>query len=217
MFEQQSAFAAQVSLSGLHSAPPHMPPLQLRSQQSCALVQDWPFGTHTARQEVPTCPATGWHLPLQQVAPVEHSSAAAEQVPGPSAHVPPAQEPEQQSPGMLHVPPTAWHAALPTQCPPVSHSAEQQSALDAQASLLPVQPTVSTHVLPGSQRLEQQSAGSAQVPPPAAHVPSPEPAPLDPPQPAITATRSSLQSQIVRMPSTLRHALTHAQPSIIAQ
>src|SRR5579871_55038 len=67
MFEQQSALAAQGSLSTLQRVAPQTPPLQPSEQQSSAFVQATPSATqmfvHCLR---PDMPVTGSQRPLQQ-------------------------------------------------------------------------------------------------------------------------------------------------------
>jgi hypothetical protein len=68
MFEQQSALWTQVSLSTLHSAPPHLPALQLRSQQSVAFAHAAPLPSQMSAHCVwPAWPSTGSQRELQQL------------------------------------------------------------------------------------------------------------------------------------------------------
>ena len=68
MFEQQSPFAVHGVLSSPHSAPPHVPPLQFKLQQSVAFAQVWPSATHSGMHWVtPVWPCTGSQRPLQHV------------------------------------------------------------------------------------------------------------------------------------------------------
>jgi hypothetical protein len=93
MFEQQSAFAVQRSLSTLQSVVPQTPPLQPSEQQSSALVQATPSATQRfVHCRTPDMPVTGSQRPLQQspsaaqVAPeVAHWPAVAVAPPAPTA------------------------------------------------------------------------------------------------------------------------------------
>lgn len=67
MFEQQSPFAVQLSLSTLQSVVPQTPPLQPREQQSSAFVQATPSATQMlVHCLTPDIPVTGSQRPLQQ-------------------------------------------------------------------------------------------------------------------------------------------------------
>jgi hypothetical protein len=69
MFEQQSAFAAQLSLSTLHSPPPQRPPKQPSEQQSSAFVHATPSAKHAfVHCTTPAWPVTGSQRPLQHCA-----------------------------------------------------------------------------------------------------------------------------------------------------
>jgi hypothetical protein len=103
MFEQQSAFAAQVSLSTLQSVAPQTPPLQPSEQQSSAFAQATPSATQRfVHCRTPDMPVTGSQRPLQQ------SPSAAQVVPEavhcPTVAAPPA--------------PTLPPAPVPTLAPP---------------------------------------------------------------------------------------------------
>ena len=66
MFEQQSAFAVQDSLSTLHRPPPHRPPKQPSEQQSSAFVHATPSAKHAlVHWMTPAWPVTGSQRPLQ--------------------------------------------------------------------------------------------------------------------------------------------------------
>jgi hypothetical protein len=82
MFEQQSAFAPQLSLSTLQSVAPQTPPLQPSEQQSSAFAQATPSATQRfVHCRTPDMPVTGSQRPLQQ------SPSAAQLVPE-AAHCP---------------------------------------------------------------------------------------------------------------------------------
>ena len=69
MFEQQSAFAAQLSLSTLQSPPPQRPLKQPSEQQSSAIVQAMPSATQRlAHWVTPDIPVTGSQRALQHSA-----------------------------------------------------------------------------------------------------------------------------------------------------
>jgi len=93
MFEQQSAFAVQLSLSTLQRLAPQTPPLQPSEQQSSAVVQATPLATQRlVHCRTPDTPVTGSQRPLQQSpsaaqdAPeATHCPAVADAPPAPTA------------------------------------------------------------------------------------------------------------------------------------
>jgi len=69
MFEQQSAFCVQLSLSILHSPPPHRPLKQPSEQQSSAFAQATPSAKQAfVHWTTPAMPVTGSQRPLQHCA-----------------------------------------------------------------------------------------------------------------------------------------------------
>lgn len=84
MFEQHCELVVQGSLCTAQICPPHVPLLQLRSQQSIAFSQAAPFPAHTfAHWVTPVIPCTGSQRELQQslVGPAVHDAPGARQVP----------------------------------------------------------------------------------------------------------------------------------------
>lgn len=107
MFEQQSAFAVQGSLSTLQSVGPQTPPLHPSEQQSSAWVHATPLATQMlVHCLTPDIPVTGSQRPLQQ-------SVSAAQV-RPEAWHWPAPGPAPPLPGLPPVP-----VAVPS-LPPVA-------------------------------------------------------------------------------------------------
>src|SRR6185437_14408520 len=106
MFEQQSAFAEQLSLSTLQSVAPQTPPWQPSEQQSSAVAQATPLATQRfVHCLTPDIPVTGSQRPLQQ------SPLATQAVPE-EAHCPAAGAPA------APLAPPVPACATPPPCPP---------------------------------------------------------------------------------------------------
>ena len=120
MFEQQSEFAEQLSLSTLQSPPPQTPPKHPREQQSRAVWHATPSARQTlAHASTPLMPVTGSQRLLQQSALAAHVAPAAWQLPPAGAtHRPPLHRPEQQAPPCVQASPCSTHAG-PAVVPPV--------------------------------------------------------------------------------------------------
>ena len=77
MSEQHSPFAAQLSLSTLHSPPPHRPLKQPSEQQSSAFVH----ATPSAKQAFVHCTTPAWPVTGAQRA-LQHCAFSVQSVPG---------------------------------------------------------------------------------------------------------------------------------------
>jgi hypothetical protein len=133
MFEQQSAFAAQLSLSILQSPPPQRPLKQPSEQQSSAVVQATPSATQRlAHWVTPDIPVTGSQRALQHSAFIVQAAPDAWQLPDvvapppcpPPAWAPPPPPPTPEAPR----PPAA---ALPSTPPRPAWLVPQADAASA--------------------------------------------------------------------------------------
>lgn len=109
MFEQHWELVVHGSLCTAQIGPPHVPLLQLRSQQSIAFTHAAPLPAHAfAHCVTPVIPCTGSQRELQQslVVPAVHEAPGARQLPA-GRHTLPWHRPEQQASAGPHAVPSA--------------------------------------------------------------------------------------------------------------
>jgi hypothetical protein len=207
MFEQQSALTVQFSDWTSQIAPPHVPPLQLRSQQSVALEQVAPLPRQKLVHCVtPAMPCTGSHRPLQQsfspIAPGVHAAAGARHVPD-GRHTPPWHRPEQQSAPSVHACSTALQST--GMHPPPSQAPEQQSPDAEHAAPFDVH-AIDAPQAPAVHVFEQHSIGLVHAAPSPPSVQSPVAALL--PHAAITSHDSASRDLVMRLLASKREGRT---------
>jgi hypothetical protein len=123
MSEQHSEFAVHVSLSTLHSPPPHRPPKQPSEQQSSAFVQTTPSAKQAfVHCTTPACPVTGSQRPLQ------HCAASVQSVAGPWQGPPGPMFPTAPPPAPTAPPRPAPPSPLPTPAGPPPQDATSMTA-----------------------------------------------------------------------------------------